>query len=199
MKAAPTQQRALLKRTALIKAAEELFSTLGYEATTAKRIASHAEVATGTFYQNFDNKDDILREIAQGMRETVYQAIPEQITTSDNISASELQHLIHQVLEIIYNYHQQNPDLHKVLDQRRNMDPTLDQILQHCEQKMESKIRLFLDKFELQQADIVAYNLYAMAEGLVHRHVFGPERSDKTQILDLAASMLASYLQQYIK
>jgi len=198
MKATPSQQRALFKRNALLEAAQDLFSTKGYEATTAKRIASLAGVATGTFYQYFDNKDDILREIAQGMRDSVYGSIPEKITTQEHLSVEVTQNLIRDVLEIIYVYHEQNPALHQVLEQRRNIDPNLDEILLFCEQKMEHKIRLFLDNFNLPQPDIVAYNLFSMAEGLVHRHVFGPKRTDKVATLDLAARMLASYLQQQL-
>ncbi|MGB2254894.1 MAG: TetR family transcriptional regulator, partial [Spongiibacter marinus] len=65
MKALPTQQRALAKRNALISAAEHCFAKLGYEGCTAKIVAEHAEVATGTFYQYFDNKDDMLHTLAE--------------------------------------------------------------------------------------------------------------------------------------
>lgn len=196
MKALPVQRRALLKRHALIQAAETLFTTTGYEATTAKRIASQAEVAIGTFYQYFDNKEQILREIAQKMRDQVYHSIPEQITVPDDKHEVTTLNVIRDVLDTIYDYHENNPELHQVLEQRRHLDPALNEILLNCEEKLEGKIRIFIRSFNIRQPDVVAYNVYAMVEGLVHRHVFGPRHTDKTQTLDLAAEMLTCYLQQ---
>lgn len=45
----PKQERAQQKRNALIESGYALFNSKGYELTTAKEIAAHAGVATGTF------------------------------------------------------------------------------------------------------------------------------------------------------
>ncbi|MDV2687606.1 helix-turn-helix domain-containing protein, partial [Alkalihalophilus lindianensis] len=49
----PRQERAQQKRNALLESGRILFVSKGYEHTTAKEIAAHAGVATGTFYRYF--------------------------------------------------------------------------------------------------------------------------------------------------
>ena len=75
MKNLPTQERAIKKRIALLKAAQLDFSEVGFEIATAKSIAARANVATGTFYQYFENKNDILRVLAENR----YSELHEQV------------------------------------------------------------------------------------------------------------------------
>ncbi|MGK7377922.1 TetR/AcrR family transcriptional regulator [Planococcus sp. 1R117A] len=56
----PKQLRSKQKREALIESAKLLFIEKGYEQTTAKEIAAHAKVATGTFYRYFSDKRQLL-------------------------------------------------------------------------------------------------------------------------------------------
>jgi TetR/AcrR family transcriptional regulator, mexJK operon transcriptional repressor len=56
----PKQERALQKRKALLESGRILFIEKGYEQTTAKEIAAHAKVATGTFYRYFSDKRQLL-------------------------------------------------------------------------------------------------------------------------------------------
>jgi AcrR family transcriptional regulator len=193
MKTLPTQKRALEKRSALIQAAQQSFIEHGYENTTAKTIANRAAVATGTFYQYFDNKDDMLRVIAlqrfDHLREHVNA--PEASAQQESVEA-----IFARTLRLIYDFHEQDPELHQVLEQRRHCDPELAAILDEGEGVLQQRVLRFVRSFNLPSPEAVAFNLFAMSEGLVHRHVFGPqENTPKEQIIALGASMLASYFQ----
>jgi TetR/AcrR family transcriptional regulator, mexJK operon transcriptional repressor len=61
----PKQERAQQKRKALLTSGRILFLTKGYEQTTAKEIASHAGVATGTFYRYFADKRQLLMALLE--------------------------------------------------------------------------------------------------------------------------------------
>jgi TetR/AcrR family transcriptional regulator, mexJK operon transcriptional repressor len=61
----PKQERAQLKRDLLLKSGHELFIINGYEHTTAKEIAAHAGVATGTFYRYFSDKRQLLMSLLE--------------------------------------------------------------------------------------------------------------------------------------
>lgn len=67
----PKQQRAKLKREALIESAKTLFVEKGYEHTTAKDIASNANVATGTFYRYFSDKRQLLMSLIENQLENI--------------------------------------------------------------------------------------------------------------------------------
>ncbi|MFQ3323098.1 MAG: AcrR family transcriptional regulator [Pseudomonadales bacterium] len=201
MKALPTQTRAKQKRGALIIAATECFAEHGYDNTTAKTIASAANVATGTFYQYFDNKEDMLRVIAQQRMEDLYQQVPSakelfalsEKAYKDSAKAGTTQQIFHHVLELIYAFHEQAPELHQVLEQRKELDPELAEILAQGEILLHERVLQFVQSFNIKTADAVAFNLFAMAEGLVHRHVFGNPTQSKAVTLQLGAAMLASY------
>lgn len=193
MKSLPTQKRALAKRAALIQAAEDSFVAHGYENTTAKTIAERAEVATGTFYQYFHNKDDMLRVIAIQR----FDHLKAHITAPElNSEYASIQETFEHILEIVYDFHEQTPELHQVLEQRRHCDPELAEILDSGEDVLLQRTLRFVQSFNLPSPDAVAFNLFAMAEGLVHRHVLGPQsNTPKQQVITLGASMLASYFQ----
>ncbi|QCJ42421.1 TetR/AcrR family transcriptional regulator [Bacillus sp. S3] len=61
----PKQERAQQKRNALIESGYALFNSKGYEQTTAKEIAAHAGVATGTFYRYFSDKRQLLMSLLE--------------------------------------------------------------------------------------------------------------------------------------
>lgn len=58
-------------RTALVSAAEGLFAARGVEAVTIDEIVSAADVAKGSFYNHFQGRDDLAREVARLVREEI--------------------------------------------------------------------------------------------------------------------------------
>lgn len=85
----PKQERAQLKRKALLDSGRILFLSNGYENTTAKEIASHAGVATGTFYRYFADKRQLLMALLEDHMELLtppepvwFNANPEKVLAS---------------------------------------------------------------------------------------------------------------------
>ncbi|HEU5304339.1 MAG TPA: TetR/AcrR family transcriptional regulator [Gemmatimonadales bacterium] len=57
---APAPHRGAATRQRLLRAALELFTTVGFRATTTPEIAARAGVAEGTIYRHFSGKEDLL-------------------------------------------------------------------------------------------------------------------------------------------
>ncbi|EEB80144.1 transcriptional regulator, TetR family [marine gamma proteobacterium HTCC2148] len=204
MKTLPTQKRALIKRQSLINAAKGEFSNNGFEVATAKTIAAAAAVATGTFYRHFDNKNEILRVIASTRFDELHQRIKrlelKTINRTQSPSLNTEAHLL-ETLMFVHQFHAQDPELHQVLEQRRALDPKLKTIMDQGEYVLRKRVLTFVNTFNISNPELVAENLFAMAEGLVHRLVFYPTGYDATgsnlkQGLEIGAKMLASYLIQ---
>jgi AcrR family transcriptional regulator len=204
MKPLPTQKRALLKRSALLDAAQLDFSEHGFAVATAKSIATRASVAIGTFYQYFEDKNDILRVLAGNRMELLSQNIDlykinviagNEVVFEDSVFAEggKIEELFREALAFIYQFHSQSPELHQVLEERRNNDPLLETILVNGEEILLARVLRFVQCFNLPKPEIVAANLFAMAEGLVHRHVFGDEESSVEEVVAIGAQMLAAY------
>lgn len=201
MKSLPTQQRAIKKRIALLKAAIDEFSNAGFEVATAKSIAAKAGVATGTFYQYFENKNDILRVIAENRFTELHQHVSilesfEGTVGSDTKAPAKISALFERILKFLYQYHLEDALLHQVLDQRRGLDPKLDSIMSRGEDLMLSLVVNFVDGFNLRNSEAIAESLFAMGEGLVHRMVFVKAPNDPDKMLQTGASILASFFNE---
>lgn len=53
-------------RDAILTAAREVFAELGYGAATVRDIVRRTDLATGTFYNYFPNKESVLRALVEG-------------------------------------------------------------------------------------------------------------------------------------
>src|SRR5208282_4815243 len=70
-KAKPTRadRRMVRNRKALLSAAEKLIAEKGFERVTIDEIAETADLAKGTFYNYFDDKNQIATELALTIRQ----------------------------------------------------------------------------------------------------------------------------------
>lgn len=200
-KAAPKQQRAIQKRNALLASAFKEFSSGDFEATTAKSIADRAGVATGTFYQYFHNKDDVLLEITRRRFEELHAHI--QVPDADLKEApirnqtGSLQPVFRQALGFLYDFHQDEAGLHDVLEYRRRVDPALAKLMDEGEAVLMERVRAFVARYVRDQIETTAFCLFSMAEGVVHRHVFqGHQAVSRDQVIETGALLLSAYFEQ---
>lgn len=202
-KAAPKQQRAIRKRNALLASAFAEFSAKGFEATTAKSIAGRAGVATGTFYQYFHNKDDVLLEITRQRFEELHAHIqvPEAALQEANSNqTSDLRSVFRQALGFLYDFHKDEAGLHDVLEYRRRVDPALAALMDEGEAVLMERVRAFAARYVRDQVETTAFCLFSMAEGIVHRHVFqGHQGVSRDQVIETGTRLLSSYFEQQSK
>lgn len=199
MKSLPTQERAIKKRLALVKAAGEEFAMVGFEQATAKSIAAKAGVATGTFYQYFENKNDILCVVAENRFADLYQQV--SLLDAPEMGAVEgeaLRDLFERSLHFTYQYHLRDGLLHQAMDQCRRADSRLDGIMIRGEARIRSHVFSFTQGVKVEEPELVAEALFAMAEGLVHDMVFGKKPEQPERMLAIGADMLASYFTRSI-
>ena len=192
MKALPTQKRALLKRSALIDAAIIEFSKFGFEIATAKSIAAEAGVATGTFYQYFDNKNEILSVIASMRNDELRRSIDwNSMQSIDEVQT--VKDFFKQNLKFVYQFHSSNPELHQVLEQRRDLDKKLNVIMEEGDSVLSQRTLRFVQSYNIDNPEVVAQNLFAMAEGIVHRQVFHGSKLNSELVITVGANMLAQF------
>lgn len=200
-KAAPKQQRAIRKRNALLASAFTEFSAKGFEATTAKSIADSAGVATGTFYQYFHNKDDVLLEITRQRFEALQEHLQvphtELSVANTQNETSDLRQIFSQALGFLYDFHQQEAGLHDVLEYRRRVDPALAELMDTGEAVLMERVRAFVARYVRDQVETTAFCLFSMAEGIVHRHVFqGHQAVSRDQVIETGTLLLSAYFEQ---
>jgi AcrR family transcriptional regulator len=173
----PSQSRAIRTRQALLDAAEREFSERGYAAATAKSIADRAEVATGSFYQYFESKDALLRELAAQRLAGIAErslALLESAPREGVDSLEQARTRMRAVVGLVMDAHREDPGLHAVLTERRHADRELDAITSAGERRMVERIAALLERWGATGDTLAkAFVLFGMIEGSVHAHVLG--------------------------
>jgi AcrR family transcriptional regulator len=183
----PSQARAVRTRDALVAAAEREFAARGYAATTARTIAERAGSATGSFYQYFPSKDDLLRHIAVARHaDVVERALGhlEPAAASIGTHAAEVAARMRGVVEVVMAHHAAEPGLHAVISERRHADAELDAQLAAGERRLLARIAALLAASRHPGDHLAtAFVLLSTLEGAVHTHVLGQRAVDDARFV----------------
>ena len=98
------------KRTAILKAAVQVFAEEGYSAAKVARIAQVAGVATGSVYNYFEHKDDILRTVFRDM----WSSILERLTEIAGDNSLDPETRIRQMIPAVFETFESDANLARV-------------------------------------------------------------------------------------
>lgn len=127
----PKQSRSKQKKEALIASGKELFSRKGFDQTTAKEIAAHARVATGTFYRYFSDKRQLLMSLIENQLDSM---MPLELEWK----SGDPEKLLAGRLEI--HYHKINEsNLQKLMPELLLRDAELAEIINNAKDRMHQK------------------------------------------------------------
>jgi TetR/AcrR family transcriptional regulator, mexJK operon transcriptional repressor len=159
----PQQERALQKRRALLESGRALFIEKGYEQTNAKEIASHAGVATGTFYRYFTDKRQLMMSLLEDQMEKLLPPEP-------NWTNVDPEAFFATVLEQHYKRLDQL-GLSRVLPELILKDSQFAEVLAEAKQITHSRILLSLEKAKEQgivwqdlDLDTVSWSIMVLSE-----------------------------------
>lgn len=103
------------RRNEIIKAAEELFVTRGFEATTMEEIALEAALSKGALYYYFDSKDDLYLVIATKAIKKLNDLLERSILKSE----PGIEKLL-SLGSTVYTFSQNYPEYYKMSDEIRS-------------------------------------------------------------------------------
>jgi AcrR family transcriptional regulator len=93
----PTRRDGEATRQRLLRAALELYTTVGFRATTTPAIAARAGVAEGTIYRHFSGKEHLLNEVFRGAQRWGTNVVQE--VTDEESVVGRLQKIARQLIE----------------------------------------------------------------------------------------------------
>ena len=88
LRQAPRTARGRRTRAQFVDAASQVFAEKGYVDTNVSDIVRRAGTAHGTFYRYFGSKEDVFREVALALQQTMLQHSTGQATTPADDAAS---------------------------------------------------------------------------------------------------------------
>lgn len=82
----------------ILTTAERQFKENGFDKTDMREVAAEAEVAVGTIYLHYQNKETLYMHVISHSWENTLQRI-EEISTSDNEPAKRLKFILHELVQ----------------------------------------------------------------------------------------------------
>lgn len=98
------QQLTEIRRAHILEAAVAVIAEKGFQNTTIKQIAAKAEVADGTIYNYFKNKDDILLAIVADITEAETRELHFSEVTAVDLSSFTRDYVHHRLAELDAGY-----------------------------------------------------------------------------------------------
>ena len=167
------------KTRAICEAAVGLFLEQGVRSATVDAITRAAGVSKGSFYQYFEDKDHVLREIARERADEIAEQTLSLLEAPSEQSGRELlrdrvRERLGLVVELVVEQHRHDPGLHAVLTERRHLDPGLDAITSAFERGLVERGATLLEAWG-HPGDCLAtsFVLFTMVEGAVHTQLLG--------------------------
>lgn len=160
----PKQLRSKLKKEALVQSGRELFILQGYEQTTAKEIAAHAQVSTGTFYRYFSDKRQLLMSLIEEQMDTLMPMELEwKSGDPEKVLAARLE----------FHFHEINKEhLQKLMPELLMKDAELAALMEEAKMKMREKFLAhltYLDEKGLLWPDLDRDTLMWFLEALLEK------------------------------
>ncbi|MBK9034515.1 MAG: TetR family transcriptional regulator [Myxococcales bacterium] len=178
-------------RAALVAAAAAEFAEAGYAAATARSIAARAAAATGSFYQYFTCKDEVLRELAGARQDALIDRALGLVEAGEAQLAPDVRARLRAVIDAVIDYHAADAGLHAVITERRHADPGLDALITAGERRLLERIAAVLGRWgHAGDPTATAFILLATLEGAVHAHVLGHPVVDDRRFVDALAEAL---------
>jgi AcrR family transcriptional regulator len=190
----PTQARATRTRAALLEAARAEFSQRGYANTTARSIAQRAGAASGSFYQYFNDKDEVLLELVTERAARLMQLALTRFGALGSIQSMAQaadQSALVEIVDLVIELHREDPGFHAVLTEREHADP---KVHAHAQRSLNAFVQLIAGLLTQlgYRGDVHAraFAMYGLVEGSVHAHVLvQPVLSDDGLRAELVAAL----------
>jgi len=190
----PTQARATRTRQALLEASALEFAERGYAGATARSIAQRAEAATGSFYQYFNDKDEVLHELYEArlarVREQA-QNLLEALSLHKEGGKERTRVALTAIVQLVVDLHREDPKLHAVITEREHADHRMRERTHTSMSDLVKAIAAMLTHLGY-QGDVLAraFLIFSLVEGSVHAHVLGePVVSDRRFKRDLVDAL----------
>lgn len=186
-----TKAEAEQTRQALLDSALHLFDEKGYESTTLANIAHNAKVTRGALYHYFDNKTDLLKQLAEGCY-SAYGERTEEILSHDNSWREYASHISEVLSELITN-----PNLLsflRIIERQRHLDSqqsVIADVLTYYDNLFDTQLHRVIDRAVVAgdiptetNKTLAFLHLHCMINGIIKVFIDSPENTIKAEQID---------------
>lgn len=166
------------KREKILRAALALFGRFGYKKTSVDDIANQSDMAKGTVYLYFKNKEDIFIKVIEDIGQSYQEMVTQKFAAAKN-PVEKLNSYMHavisfhvnriQIVEISYERH---VEIEKLTNERTPIGDALRKILGENQALVESILQEGVDSgdFDVEDISSTATILRRSLESIIHPH-----------------------------
>jgi len=193
----PQQARSRKTRERIVKAAESLFETKGYETTTTSSVARRAGVSVGTFYLYFPDKHAVLREIFHLTVEQIFARAMEGLRP-EHWTKTDVRTGIQALIASVLDSRDVRPGIQRILHERYFKDEAIKSAIDQMQkQSVEAILNLmtFLsDRVRVKDREAAAFLVYAAVDTLAQRVMLAEAPFDPKRLTAELTDLIARYL-----
>ena len=199
----PKQKRAMDTRKRILQAGLKLFTEDGYHQTSSKKIAAQAGVATGTFYNHFEDKKALLLELHNEHVASVHSEIAaffDRISTTKAKNREQLteREIMREMVALILRTHQFGPALHRELHILSFTDADFAHMAQMEREsghnRLKESLAPFWHKLRVKDKDTATILVGMTIETVVHSIVMDQPPVAAQRLTEALTDMLHRYL-----
>lgn len=197
----PKQKRSERTRARLVQAGQRLFSEEGYHRTSSKKIAREAGVATGSFYNHFPDKKQLLLEIHRLHMTSVHTRVAALLAEADfGAPATDGRAIVREIIRQAMALHDFSPELHREISALTYTDEEFAELgrLEHQRtvQMLLSLLRPHAHTLRVEDLSAAARVVVEAMEAVIHSVRFFPADGDveEDRLLDALGDMVFRYL-----
>lgn len=173
-------ERGMLIREALFRAATEVVGELGYEQASISRITQRAGVAQGTFYNHFESRQDILDQLLPAVGRQMIEHVRQCARGGGNVYERE-----ELGFRAFFSFLKQTPHFFRILNEAESFAPR--GYREHLRLVSEGYIRFLrqaraageLPDFEEPELEVVALVLMSARTYIAWRFMHGEEGGEE--------------------
>jgi AcrR family transcriptional regulator len=113
-------QKRIQNRDAILRAAVGVFGEQGFGATSVRDIIRRTDLATGTFYNYFDSKEDVFKALVTQVGEDLRERLRTARGAADNLSK-----FVENSFRIYFTYYAEHPDIFMMLRSNQTYNGTI--------------------------------------------------------------------------
>ena len=196
----PKQARSIETREKIIETGLKMFGEIGYHATSSKKIAKAAGVATGTFYNHFKDKKSLLLELHRRHMDETHENLARFFMQTPLWNAESLDGftLLRQMLDIVYKSHEFAPSLQQEIDALSHTDPDFAELNRVADAEASEKLNHILsshrDAMRIEDMDAAYFVISHTIQPVIHAMLVSKPPMEKSRILDALADMFSRFL-----
>ncbi|MDP3939706.1 MAG: TetR/AcrR family transcriptional regulator [Deltaproteobacteria bacterium] len=193
----PQQARSRKTREKIVQAAEDLFESKGYEATTTNSIARRARASVGTFYLYFPDKRAVLTEIFHKAVDQIFGRAMEGLKP-EYWEKADLREGIGALIAGVLDSRDVRPGIQRILHERYFKDPAIktamDAMLQEGVQAILGLMDTLSDRLRVRDREAAAFVIYATVDALAARVMIAESPIDPKRLTTQLTDLISRYL-----